>query len=195
MAAMRGGCFSSIPPYFFHHAGPCIVAGSAFCLHDDLAAARARFGADIPVIAVNAAAKEVRALALFSLHPDRLESFGWIRKQRVLFGDDATVHSTVRRKNMPWIDFWWKGAHGCGGSAWCARKMATFMGFSPIILCGCPMEPGPYVGNHCMGGYMDRPRVVDDLFDGIAKDKDWHDGCYSMSGRTMALLGGVSGIE
>jgi len=159
----------------------CIVAGNAACLHDDLKKA-----GDYPIIAVNGAAREVKAIALFSQHPERFISLRWIHWQKK-FGHEFTVNS-VGSGDLPYIDHWWDIPLG-GGSAWLARKFAVSIGFDRIILCGCPMEPGPYVGNHNLGGFMHRKEVVDDLFQQIKSDTQWHEGCTSMSGATKRLLG------
>lgn len=168
----------------------CLIAGYAACLHEDIRCARQIVG-NVPIIAVNAAAKEVKALLLFSQHPDRFKSMRWIEKQLLLYGKGFTVHSRVDLNIpsvAPWIDYWWS-IKGGGGSAWHARKVASFIGFNTVILCGCPMEPGPYVGNHNIGGFMHRQDVVDDLCNYIKQDKDWHNGVYSMSGKTRLWFG------
>jgi len=58
-----------------------------------------------------------------------------------------------------------------------------------VILCGCPMIPGPYVGNHNFSGGMHIQQIVDDLFQGMVRDDKFHKGCISMSGFTKDLLG------
>lgn len=63
------------------------------------------------------------------------------------------------------------------------------MGFKPVILVGCPLTVGPYVNGSNIGGMMHLPNVVDDMLAGIAVDTEWHDGAYSMSGRTKGILG------
>ena len=165
--------------------GTCIVAGFAECLHEDLVKARTIFG-EVPIIAVNAAAGEVKALILFSQHPEGFKTKRWIEKQK-RFGEGFTVHARGNGK-FPWVDYWWD-TKGGGGSAWHARKVASMIGFERVILCGCPLGPGPYVGNHSIGGFMHRTDVVNDLFSQISADKEWHQGVYSMSGRTRDLLG------
>lgn len=175
----------SIPPYPNKHTGTCIVAGSAWCLEDDLERARSLIG-DVPVVAVNGAASLVKAVMLVSQHPDRFEVLGWRRKQIALYGNAFTTHAPGTGGHG--VDYWWPIRKG-GGSAWCARKIASLVGFSRVILCGCPMEPGPYVGNHNLGGFMHRQDVVDELMSQIERDSQWHEGACSMSGKTRALLG------
>lgn len=185
---MAQGRWACPPPHSFIHTGPCIIAGSAWCLHEDLQLARTYFG-KAPVIAVNGAAREIKALALFSQHPERFVEYGheWIRKQSK-FGDDFTVHASGEG-DLPYVDHWWPQIRRCGGSAWGARKLATMLGFSPVVLCGCPMTTGLYVRGHGLGGLMMRPNVVDELWRQLESDVEWHEDCISMSGRTRELLG------
>ena len=169
--------------------GTCIVAGNAWTLHDDLNRARSVVG-DVPVIAVNGAAREVKAVVLFSAHPDRFMERGyeWIRHQKRLFGPDFTVHGATHKPDMPWVEHWWGPLPGGGGSAWGARKVAKLMGFSTVVLCGCPLSPGNYAGDR-PGLIMTRPEIVGQYASEIASDTGWHEGCYSMSGATREILG------
>lgn len=184
----RGSRPPASPHYGFKHSGPCIVAGNAFNLHEDLAKTRVMFP-EAPVIAVNGAAGEVAAIGVFSYHPAQfvMLRYRWINKQK-RFGEDFKVHAARFEDSMPWVDHWWESARGAGGSTWGARKLAALMGFGPVILCGSPFLPGNYAG-HKLGQHMIRQDVVDNLMAEIASDTDWHDGAYSMSGRTRDLLG------
>lgn len=183
---MDGNVPHAFPSYPFSHQGAVIVAGNAACLFHDLERARAVYP-DAPVIAVNGAAREVNAFALYSKHPDRFESLRWAHHQRRKFGDDFSTHASTEG-----ADYCWPGTKGGGGSAWGARKMARFMGFELVILCGCPLVPGPYSDNSNLGGFMHRDDVVADLRAGIAADVDFHDGCVSCSGWTAETLGELS---
>lgn len=184
----RGGGHSS-PRYLFQHVGPCLVAGNAFCLHDDIARARKLFH-DAPAIAVNGAAREVKAIALYSSHPERFVApgFEWIRHQRRLFGDGFTVHASKFVPDCLHVQYWWEDARGGGGSAWGARKLAGLMGFDPVVLCGCPLVPGNYAGDR-PGQIMTRLKVLEPMRREIEEDTAWHHGAYSMSGWTRNLLG------
>jgi len=162
----------------------CIVAGNAACLHEDLEKAK-KYG-DLPIIAVNGAAREVRAFALFSQHPEHFLSHGWIRRQKRIH-DEFTVNS-CGEGDLPYVDHWWP-IDRTGGSAWGARKLACLLGFDRVILLGCPLEPGPYAGNHNLGGFMHKNNVVKDLQDQIEKDTDWHEGVISLSGWTREMFG------
>ncbi|MCR4282380.1 MAG: hypothetical protein NUV72_05070 [Bauldia sp.] len=165
------------------------MVGNAFCMQDDIDRARVLFP-NAPVIAVNGASREVKALALFSYHPERFIEKGceWIRHQRRRFGPGFTVHASKYVPGCPHVDHWWEGARGKGGSAWGARKLASLMGFGPVILCGCPLVPGNYA-NHRPGMIMTRAEVVGAYAFEIKADADWHEGCYSMSGATKEILG------
>lgn len=144
-------------------------------------------------MAVNGASREIRANFLFSFHPERFVECGseWIRHQRRLFGSAFTVHGAKFLPNMPWVDFWWERARGKGGSAWGARKVAGLMGFSPVVLCGAPLVPMNYA-SHRMGMNMTKPEIVRQYASEIESDIDWHEGAYSMSGRTREILGGLT---
>lgn len=178
------------PPYSFQHTGPVLVCGSAACLYDDLERARKRYP-DASVIAVNGAAKLVPAIVLYSKHPERFIERRWLSAQRFFFGDHAVVHADVRAATRPpCIEYWWTGLWGGGGSAWDARKLATVLGFAPIVLCGCPLVAGPHVGSLSFASFMHREDVVDGFRREIEVDTKWHEGVYSMSGWTRELLGG-----
>jgi hypothetical protein len=180
---------NSEPSYPHSHSGPCIVAGSALCLHDDLAQAW-KIYPGTPVIAVNGAGREVKAFALFSYHPQRFieKGFEWIRHQRRLFGPDFTVHGAKFLPDMPWVQYWHEKACGGGGSAWGARKVASLMGFTKVILCGCPMTVGNYA-SYRLGGLMTQKDVIDRYRHEIERDTKWLDRVYSMSGWTKEFFG------
>ncbi len=168
------------------------MCGNAWCLHDDIANAR-KIYPDAPVIAVNGASGEVKAMALYSKHPDRLvgKAFGWIERQR-RFHSDFTVHGSRFKENMPWVQHWWPDARGGGGSAWGARKLGYLMGYNPVVLCGAPLECGNYA-NHSIGRVMGKQETHDAFRRQIMSEVDWHAGCYSMSGATREILGEPGG--
>lgn len=175
----------STPPYTFKHNGPVIVAGNAWCLHEDLAKAPQ----GLPIIAVNGAAGEIKAEFLYSKHPERMVKRGgyWIQKQR-RFHVNFTVHGSAFHENMPWIDYFWEGARGGGGSGWGARKLATLLGFDSVILCGMPLDPGGYASGK-LSKIMNKPDVINGYRCEIEDDTKWHEGVHSMSGWTRELLG------
>ena len=109
----------------------------------------------------------------------------WIQKQ-YRFHEDFTVHGSAFHENMPWIDYWWESARGGGGSGWGARKLASLLGFSAVILCGMPLEPGNYASG--LSKLMKNPEIIDNLRREIESDVDWHEGVTSMSGWTREFL-------
>jgi hypothetical protein len=193
MPTENGGEAPASPPYPHRHSGPVLVCGNAFSLHDDLARARAIFGSDAPVIAVNQA--DIPAFALFSCHSSKMEP--WIATRRRHFpGVEFTVHATGKGEKLkavrlacPWVDYWWSTvAKGGGTSSWGARKMAKLMGFDLVILCGAPLDHGTYANKKPAFDFM-RPDVLKHYRGQVAADTEWHEGCKSMSGWTADLLG------
>ena len=180
------------PPYLEKHSGPVLVAGNAWCLHDDLERARDIYPR-APVIGVNGASREIEVFALYSGHPDQFITRSWIANQKRLFHDDFTVHSSTLdlglRERCAWVDHWWDGAQGGRGtSAWGARKLAHFMGFDLVILCGAPLVPGPYAG-YRLGGQMAKPKAMQRYCKIVKAETEWHKGALSMSGYTAKILG------
>lgn len=129
----------------------------------------------------------MKASFLYSKHPERMVGKGgyWIQKQQ-RFHEDFTVHGSKFHENMPWIDYFWEGARGGGGSGWGARKLASLLGFSTVILCGMPLESGNYASG--LSKLMKNPEIIDNLRREIEADVEWHEGVTSMSGWTRELL-------
>ena len=175
-------------PSWKEYSGPCLVAGNAWTLPDDLERARRLFPT-APVIAVNGAAEEVKAIALFSFHPQRYVERGyeWIQRQKKIH-NEFTVHSSKFVIDCPWVEYWWPETHGGGSSAWGARKLALYLGFDLVVLVGCPLVPGEYAG-HKPGRMMAKEKYTSGYAIDIEQDVTWHAGAYSMSGRTKEILG------
>ena len=175
-------------PYLKQHNDVCLIAGSAWCLHEDLEKAWSIYP-NSPVMAVNDACKIVKAFALFSYHPQRFNEYPylWKEKQRK-FGDDFTVHGSKFIENMPFVDHWWEAARGGGTSSWGAMKVAKLMGFEKVIFCGCPLSPGNYFG-YQPGKLMAQKKVIYRYRREIEADSKWHEGVYSMSGWTKEFFG------
>jgi hypothetical protein len=126
---------------------------------------------------------------LYSKHPDRFIERRWLEAQRFHFGS-THVHADIRAAKRPiCVDYWWSGIWGGGGSAWDARKLGASFGFSPVVLCGCPLVSGPHVGSLSFASFMHRDDVVEGFRREIEADKEWHKDAYSMSGWTRELLG------
>jgi hypothetical protein len=63
------------------------------------------------------------------------------------------------------------------------------LGFSPVILCGCPLVAGHNIGGLCFASFMHREDIVEDFRRQIEAEPQWHKGVYSCSGWTQGLLG------
>jgi len=95
-----------------------------------------------------------------------------------------------RPRNHDWFDYWWPALQDGGGtSAMMAYKIALAMGFDEVILCGCPLQSGPYAdgsagwtdkGESNVAAYYDPWIKVSEQIQGIV---------FSMSGFTKELLG------
>jgi len=174
-----------------------IVCGNAWTLDDDYALALRRFP-DATVIAVNGAAWRVRAHHLFSLHPKDFVLRGWIQKQESRYGPGFKVHSSAvkdaadqewRARENDYVDRWWKRVATNGTSVWGAARMARDMGRRRILLCGAPMQPGPYAHGGKAPAFLD-DKVLDQYRRAIAADRKMHEITRSMSGWTREMLGG-----
>ena len=182
------------PPYTEEHEGVVLVCGHAFCFADDLQKAREIYPA-APAIAVNGAAGDVKAFALFTQHPIKLPK--WIKQQQDRFGGGFSTHAAGKHHiatklgHNPRLEVqhWWEYVAGRGTSVWAARVMAGLMGFDKIVLVGAPLEVGGYANGE-LSKLMMRDDVMQGYRDYVEQDTFWHDGAISMSGWTKDLLGG-----
>ena len=182
----------SFPQYPFPHTGPVLVCGNAWCLREDLKAAREIKGLqEAPVIGVNGSARNIKLDFLFTqLHQDKLPK--WIKYQKAWFHSNFTVHSNgngSEANKYPWVDYWWQGVAGQGTSTWGARKLARLLGFSQVVLCGAPLSLGGYCGGDLNARHFTHQPSLDFYRQGVEKDIDWHVGVVSMSGWTRELFG------
>lgn len=184
----------SAPAYPHRHAGAVLICGFAWTLPDDFERARA-LRPDAPVIVVNGAATFTKALALFSSHHGPNKLGVWAREQREKFGPGCTVHGAAPlnradeyREKYPYVDHWWPEAKGVGTSVWAARKVAEMMGFEEFILCGSPLERGPYANGSMARDF--RHQVVRNIYRRFIKsDTQWHHGVRGMSGFPKKYFG------
>lgn len=185
------------PAYETKHEGVALVCGHAFCFRDDLQKAREIYPT-APAIAVNGAAGELKAIALFTQHP--LKFPGWIKLQEDRFGAGFSTHAAGKRHiatklghkpRHEYVDYWWEGVAGGGTSVWGARKMAHFMGFDKIVLVGTPLIAGGY-GDGKFSKLMQKDDVINNYRNYIVSDRDWHYNVISMSGWTREFFGGPS---
>lgn len=150
---------------------------------------------DAPVIAVNGAAKAVKAAFLFTQHPRKFPI--WITAQR-RHGEGFTTHAAGKAHivtklgkadPMPWVDYWWDGV-ACGGtSGWGARRLARCLGFDLAVLCGVPLEAGGYYDGS-ISKVNRSTATMNHYREQVLADTGMHDGVISMSGWTREVFGG-----
>ncbi len=192
----------SIPAWPFDYSGQTVlILGYGPTLYDDVARAR-ELRPDADQIAVNMAMTEYPADHLFSWHfheAGKLQN--WRARHIEKFGHGALTHCPTQRNRetgvlnpvpdgFDWVDYWWPGATADGSGPWMAVRMAHFMGYAEIILCGVPMEIGGYANGHMAKAFQRQPNI--DRFRGaIAGQTDYHAKTKSMSGWTKELLGTI----
>ena len=172
--------------------GPALVCGFAWNLMDDYAAALKIFGS-VPVFAVNRAGGALGGDYLVSKDINHAE--GW-RAKREAFSEDKFLYIAPRRwrgvrSDWPAVDHWWPAANSGGTTAWCAVRIARFLGHSPIVLCGVPLEPGPYLTGD--QGDTWTPAKLEShthsVRSAILADQHLHKFVRSMSGWTQETFG------
>ena len=183
----------SMPEYPKKYSGSVLICGSAWTLQEDFEKAKQYFG-DIPAIAVNRSSLLVPAFAVFSAHSKLMPGKGWLESP---FRNNLECHSSAKSVEQykkrsvcaPHVDYWWLGINTVGGtSSWAAAKVAIFMGFEQVILCGVPIKNGNYADGRRAVAFKN-PNIVKGYQKCIAEDTEWHPYIKSMSGFTRELLG------
>lgn len=178
------------------HSGPCLVVGTAPCVHSDLMRALDAFP-DADICAVNDATALVEANHLATCHGAKLAQFLAARKGKSI----PTCHISAYERGPVHIPAYaWECRTGAGSALFAAVVMAD-IGYSPVILVGCPFDFG--------GGYA--VKAVDDvplnerMGNGKRFERAWMRGLQnvsetlpdhaavirSMSGRTKDHFGGI----
>lgn len=132
-----------------------LVCGSAPCVHADLAAAKALYPVH-EVMTINGACTVVpEAQHMLCGHTALSED--WVKERKRVYPDrPIRVHAghLVRHWNKhklyPSVTDWWLDVSSGATSAGKAALIGLRMGFSPVILCGCPMDGGGYVGGEAI---------------------------------------------
>lgn len=134
--------------YLTRHKGQTVfVCGSAPCLLTEYEEAKIH-RPDAKVIAINEAGSGVWADFLVSYHAEKFGEF-----KGISLNPNITTHtSRAKREDDKFVDYYWPeiwiGATSAGDAIQIARKM----GFSEIIMIGCPMNGGDGYFNKTGGG-------------------------------------------
>jgi len=182
-------------PYCPHvYSGPVLVAGSAWCAQDDVE--RALFlRPKAPIITVNRSAGHFKSIFMVTI--DRELGKGWKQSHMNVFGAPVELHAgrfgaKKCAEAYPWVDYFWPDYASGGTSVMLAVKIALGLGFNEAIVCGAPLECGPYLDgdNDPVRGWTTRTPVQLESYRKVWKyTKDLHPYVRSMSGWTMDLLG------
>lgn len=140
--------------YPHQEGGTVLVCGSAPCLIGEFEEAR-KHRPESKVIAINEACSGVWADFLVSYHAEKFDSF-----KKISLNPNITTHTGKGYKDEmeeAQIDYRWEeiwiGATSAGDAIQIARKM----GFSEIIMVGCPMNGGDgYFKKTDLGGICPR---------------------------------------
>ncbi len=186
--------------YPIKHVGTLLVVGSAPSALDDFNAASAAFPRS-KVMAINEAAGLVPADFIASLHPENMRRF--LRLQIELTGGRPTTHAAAPDAYFESVDFYWHNTHTGATSAWCGVLIGKAMGFSRIILCGCPMVGGDGYAINTKAGNEERRFGLSSQTSSIVRShksalaeavkSGQGSNVFSMSGYTRELLGGPDG--
>ncbi len=125
--------------------------GSAACLPTDLNKALGLHpGADL--IAVNEAAGFRKVDHIVSLHWQKLPYFRWLQESE--HGPGAICHAVPSPSDMkywqddyPAVDYAWPSAHTRATSGFAGVKLAFMLGYTTVVMAGCPMVGGD--GYYC----------------------------------------------
>lgn len=182
----------SEPDYPHRHSGTALVCGTAWTLKDDLAKA-IRLRPNATIVGVNRTGQFVKCDMLVSI--DRKKAAGWRTLHEHRFGPlRYGYHGTKptadsRTGDFPAVDYWWRNFDGGGTSSWVAAKVALATGHDEVILCGVPMEPGPYVDGEQAESFSHENHLRN-CRDVISTRDAWmHPFVRSVSGWTAAMLG------
>lgn len=131
------------PAYPYWHSGTALVVGTAATMLKDFEHAK-RLDPDAAVMAVNRTAQFLRCD--FLVAQDRGLIPYWRKLQEANFGmGHFSVHTLRSRvQDTSGADYCWSNMAGSGTTAWFAAKIAAYIGFDRIWLCGVALAPGSY---------------------------------------------------
>lgn len=204
MGQLAPALFTKMSPYCIPEwttpmGGTLIVVGSAPSLYEDLKAAKA-LRPDAHVLLINGAAQLVEeAQHMLAGHCEKADAFVAARRKKFPHAPPILVHASFRNGlGMPeCVTHRWRGVATGGTSAWKAVRIGKAMGYSEIILAGCPIDDSGYAAGESDGIAHSCARI------GLGEGRMYHNyrvtfakrakeegrGVYSMSGYSRELLG------
>tara|TARA_Y100000310_G_scaffold30586_1_gene29039 strand:- start:459 stop:1034 length:576 start_codon:yes stop_codon:yes gene_type:complete len=124
---------------------PILIVGTAWNMMDDFLRARNRLeGIPHRVWGINRTCQFIATDFNFTLDRDNASYWKSVAINKDAIWASAQPGATRRLEDYPWIDLWLSWLAGSGTSAWAACKYALETGDNEVILCGVPLEPGPY---------------------------------------------------
>lgn len=200
-------CIPEIPRY----SGTLLVLGSARRMADDLRHAKA-LRRDFHIMGINeAGGGEEDMHHLLAGHTEKADLFMEYRRKTFPHATPVLVHAKTWADPKPYdksITHLWRDV-ACGAtSAWVAVRIGKAMGYSEIILCGCPLDDSGYYNEKDTGrfkhacarlGYGET-KGPNRMFHNYRASFARHaaregQGVYSMSGYTRELLGYPPALE
>ncbi len=176
-----------VPEYKHRHSGTALVVGTAWnAMTDFQDAMRKHQGTTI--IGVNRTGQFINCDMMVS--QDRAMIPYWRSVSMNRNPETHSLKSPIPREYYPYIDYFWPAGTGSGTSAWTAAKIALAIGFEEVILCGVPIESGPYIDG-VLAPTFDDKMVLRKTREAIMKDTWLHPYVKSMSGWTKEFLGGI----
>lgn len=128
-----------------------LVVGSAPCLHDDVARAKALYP-DAEVMLVNGACVAIEdAEHVLAGHTGKAHEFAAARRAAFPHAKPWRLHANCARLHRPPKDEhpdvtdWWGPEMSTGATSIAkGARIGLAMGYSPIVLCGAPMDGSGY---------------------------------------------------
>ena len=173
-----------------------LVTGMGQSLMDDFVRARNKVmkNEDHPaIIGVNRSCQFIKTHINFTLDRDNASYWRSVAIHPESQWYSVQPDATKTREDYPWIDGWWPKLAGSGSSAWFAAKAALIMGHERVILCGVPLEPGPYADGIYAPTFQDAekfPSTIRTMREKMQLDEWTHGAVFSMSGWTKEFFGG-----
>lgn len=132
---------SPVPKYTRRHSGTLMVVGGSRDALTELREARSMRQVSM-IAVVGHAAGFVKADFVVSDHYEIHEELRLLQDK---FGKDHyTTHCTLtsHHSGYPSVDYWWNWRRAEASSVQTAIRIGLAVGFTEVILCGCPLEHG-----------------------------------------------------